>query len=89
MFVTGGGNNQTGWSNKQYDDLIAKATQTTDNTKRMNLLQQAEKILVVDELPIAPIYYYTNNNLVKPYVKGMTWNLQDIHLLKNVSVNAH
>lgn len=89
MFVTDGGNNQTGWSNKQYDDLIAKAAQTTDKAERMKLFQQAEKILVLDEMPIAPIYYYTNNNLVKPYVKGMTWNLQDIHLLKNVSVESH
>jgi len=59
MWVTGGGNNDTGWSNKSYDALIAKSKTTADPTARMAALHDAEKILMTD-FPILPIYYYTN-----------------------------
>jgi oligopeptide transport system substrate-binding protein len=38
----------------------------------------------VDEAPIAPIYFYTRNNLVRPEVKGWYGNLLDVHSLKGV-----
>jgi oligopeptide transport system substrate-binding protein len=37
---------------------------------RTALLKAAEKILV-DEMPIAPIYFYTGAYVKKPYVKGI------------------
>ncbi|HEX7608297.1 MAG TPA: peptide ABC transporter substrate-binding protein [Candidatus Cryosericum sp.] len=69
MFVTDGGNNGTGWSNKSYDALIAKAKATTDPTARMATLHDAEKILMTD-MPIIPIYYYTNPVLLKKTIKN-------------------
>jgi len=69
MFVTGGGNNQTGWSNKSYDALIAKAKATTDPKARMATLHAAEKILMAD-MPILPIYYYTNPVLLSKSIKN-------------------
>ncbi len=69
MFVTGGGNNQTGWSNKSYDALIAKAKATTDPKARMATLHAAEKILMTD-MPILPIYYYTNPVLLSKSIKN-------------------
>lgn len=68
MFVTDGGNNNTGWSNKKYDDLIAKAGSTTDNAKRYKYFKEAEEILM-KELPIMPIYQYTRTVLRSPKVK--------------------
>ena len=59
MWVTGGGNNDTGYSNKSYDALIAKSKTTADPAVRMTALHDAEKILMTD-MPILPIYYYTN-----------------------------
>src|SRR5664280_2465481 len=56
MFVTGGGSSHTGWSNKSYDALIAKAKATVDPKARMAALHAAEKILMT-EVPILPIYY--------------------------------
>ena len=67
MFVTNGGNNGTGWSNKTYDDLISKAKVTTDPVARMATLHDAEKILMTD-LPIMPIYFYTNPVLITKHV---------------------
>ena len=69
MWVTDGGNNQTGWSNKKYDALIAKASKTADMDARREIFQKAEKILM-DELPILPIYTYTTKRLIQESVQG-------------------
>ena len=87
MMITGGGNNQTGWGNAEYDRLIAEANATADQAKRYAAYQRCEQILI-DECPIAPIYFYTRNNLVRPEVKGWYGNLLDIHMLKGVYLDA-
>ncbi len=69
MFVSTSGNNDTGWSNPQYDELIEKAKYETDNAKRVEYMHQAEKILMED-MPIIPLYFYTQPRLVKTYVKN-------------------
>ena len=80
MFLTGGANNQTNWSNSAYDELIEAAKSESDASKRMEILQQAEGILM-SELPIIPIYFYVSTNLVNPRVKGFSGNIQDVHPL--------
>jgi oligopeptide transport system substrate-binding protein len=84
LWTTGNGNNNTGFSNKQFDDLIKQAAANQDKAARFKQLAQAEKIVVEDELPIAPIYFGNNLNLVKPWIKGMGFNVLDIHYLKGV-----
>lgn len=73
MWVTGSGQNNAGYSNAEYDSLIDQAKAEQDGTKRTELLRQAEDILMED-MPIIPIYYYTNivcaNDNVKGYVKS-------------------
>jgi oligopeptide transport system substrate-binding protein len=44
----------------------------------MALFREAERMLM-DELPIIPIYFYVSKNLVKPYVRGFFNNMQDSH----------
>lgn len=86
MWVTDGGNNRTGWSNPHYDELILKISPAAaTQAERYAAFQQAEAILLAD-LPILPIYYYTRNNLVHPSVKGMPTNLLDYALYKNISL---
>ncbi len=70
MFVTNGGNNQTGWSNAQYDADIKKAKSTGDQKERMTAMHDAEKILMT-EMPVMPIYFYVNNYVAKDYIKGI------------------
>lgn len=82
MWVTDGGNNQTGWSNEEYDGLIQAAAEELNPEKRMEILSHAEDILINGAMPIMPIYYYVNVNVVKSYVKGMNYNLRDFHLMK-------
>jgi oligopeptide transport system substrate-binding protein len=78
MMVTGGENNSTGWSNPEYDRLIAAARAEIDEARRLEILHEAEQILL-DEVPIVPIYFYVSKNMVKPYVRGFYNNLQDLH----------
>lgn len=83
MMATTSGNNQTGWSNAEYDRLLVAASRESGSTRRAELMQQAETILL-NELPIAPIYFYTRNYLRVPSVKGWDANLLDIHPYKHV-----
>ena len=79
MWVTGRGNNETGWSNPKYDALIAAAARETDFEKRMKLFQDAERILCVEDLPILPIYYYVNQGMLRPRLRGWSENIRDLH----------
>ena len=58
MFMSNNGNNRTGWSNARYDELVRDANAQVDREKRAQLLQQAEILLVREEAPIVPLYYY-------------------------------
>ncbi len=62
LFISNNGNNRTGWKNAQYDELIHEANQQTDPKQREKLFQQAETMLVRDEVPIIPIYFYAGLN---------------------------
>lgn len=69
LWVTGSGLNEADYSNPQYDDLIAKAKSSADNNERMDLMAQAEKILM-DDMPIGPIYFRYRDYVKKPEVKA-------------------
>lgn len=56
LWVTGGGNNDTGWSNAEYDQLIADATVEKDENARQEMFYRCEQILF-DEYPIIPCYW--------------------------------
>jgi oligopeptide transport system substrate-binding protein len=86
MFVTGGANNNTGWSNLEYDRLVEQAQQENDAARRMELFHRAERILM-DEMPIIPIYFYVSTSMVRPYVKGFYPNIQDVHPLVGISID--
>ena len=83
MFITDGGNNQTGWSNPEYDRLIALAASQTNQQQRYRTFQQAEAILM-DESPIIPIYTYTRVLLKHPQLQGWHPNILDQHPYKYV-----
>lgn len=71
-WTTGNGNNDSGYANPEYDALIEKAAGEKDLAKRNEYFAQAEKILIQDDMVIAPLYYYTNVSLTKPYLKGVS-----------------
>ncbi|MFT6714682.1 MAG: oligopeptide transport system substrate-binding protein, partial [Planctomycetota bacterium] len=81
MFVTGGENNKTGWGNAEYDRLITSSASEADPTTRLAILKEAEAILM-DEMPIIPIYFYVTQNMVAPRLGGFHGNIQDEHFTK-------
>ncbi len=56
LWVTDGGNNDTGWSNPEYDQLIADATVETDENARQEMFYKCEQ-MIFDEYPIIPCYW--------------------------------
>lgn len=55
---TGDGNNDRGYSNEYYDGLLAKAANEADAGKRMRILEEAERFIMDEELPVLPIFHY-------------------------------
>ena len=83
MFVSNGGQNQTHWCNAEYDRLIAEAGRATDREKRHALFQRAEKILL-DEAPVAPVFFGARAYLISPRVKNWPPSLLGVHRYQKV-----
>jgi oligopeptide transport system substrate-binding protein len=77
------GNNFTGWSNPDYDDLLFAAARTADPAARNALYGKAERILL-GEAPVIPLYFYTHVFLIRPSVHGWNPTLLDHHPYKDV-----
>lgn len=65
-----GGNNDTRWENPKFKELLNQSALEADPEKRKKILADAEQILM-DEMPIMPIYFYTNSWVQKENVKGV------------------
>jgi len=87
MLTSENGNNKFQFSNAEYDNMIRQASQTTNVFDRMNLLNQAESLLLHQEAPILPLFYYVNLLAYRENVKGVYPNARDLHPLKWIYVN--
>lgn len=86
LFITDGGNNNTGYADAVYDDLILqKAPRAATQEERFKIFYEAETMLM-EQMPIIPIYTYATRHLVHPSVEGMTANLMDSLNLKYVKL---
>ena len=87
LYVTDGTNNNTGYSNEEYDQLIedAKVKYANDPEKRWEAMLEAEKLLIQEDTVVAPIYQRGRLVLIKPNVKGFEEHLfGPDYTLKNV-----
>ena len=73
---TGGFGERIGYSNPDLDKLISQADVEIDPAKRMDLYNQAQKLLI-DGAPVAFAWNSVNTYLVKPWVKGVVTTPQD------------
>jgi len=87
MWTSWSQQNQTGWARDDYDALIRKAAVTQDPEARLELFQQAEEILM-DEVPILPIYIYTRVYALNPAVKNWHANVLDHHPWKHLDLEV-
>jgi oligopeptide transport system substrate-binding protein len=68
-WVTGGLYNEARWSHPDYDSAIGRARRLLDPAERFTALQQAEEVLL-QELPVLPLYWTTQVFLKAPEVVG-------------------
>ena len=79
MWVTGGtvnditGSGRNLFENEKYDELVAEAIVTFDRQKRMELLAEAEQI-ILEEGPIEPLIVDGIYYAVAPYVEGFVYS---------------
>ena len=88
MWTSWSQQNQTGWSDTKYDALIRKAAITKDPEARLEVFQEAEEILM-DQLPIIPIYIYTRVYALHPAVKNWHANVLDHHPWKHIDLDLN
>src|SRR5882672_965259 len=88
ILQTGFGVNHPGYSNPAYDALVQRAASTVDLAARRAILEEAERTMLADQ-PLAPIYFYVNKHLVKPYVHGWHQNVMNVIYSKNLTMDPH
>ncbi|HMP55495.1 MAG TPA: peptide ABC transporter substrate-binding protein [Novosphingobium sp.] len=76
MFTTGNGNNDTGWSSARFDRLVQLSRTAGSDEERMDIYREAEALLL-DDMPIIPIYWYTRTYLKDPRLRGWEPTLLD------------
>jgi oligopeptide transport system substrate-binding protein len=82
------GQNDTGYNNPAYDQLVAASQTTLDPQARMEVLQEAERLMLAD-MPMLPLYIYVRPRLVQQWVGGYEPNIMDRHRHKYMYVLKH
>jgi oligopeptide transport system substrate-binding protein len=77
--------NYSGYTFPEFDQLLTTAHSEADSAKRNLLLRQAETMLL-DDMPVLPLYFYVSRNLVSKDVRGWRAAPSGIHLSKYLSV---
>ncbi len=85
LFISGGSNNETGWSNPRFDKLYQSTLQTFDVAKRHQLYHEMDQILR-DESPGAPLVHSSTVRLVHPSVRNWPNNVMDNRFLRDVTL---
>ncbi len=75
---SGHGLNDVGYDNPAFDAVLDAASREPDPTRRAALMHDAEA-MIVEDLPVLPLYFYVTKHLVKPWVKGWEGNIMDHH----------
>jgi len=86
LFITGSGNNWGNYKSAAYDSAVAQAQQDSNLASRGGKLASAEAILLHDQA-IMPLYFWTSQNLIRPYLRGFESNAIDYHRSRWVSID--
>jgi oligopeptide transport system substrate-binding protein len=66
-------NNDPGYANAAFDNLLDSAAGNADAGRRRELLEKSERLMLTD-YPLVPLYFFVSKRLVKPYVQGVVAN---------------
>src|SRR4029453_17479601 len=87
-FFQGSIQSGTGWSDRNYDAILAKANSTLDPAIRMKKLADCEGYLL-KAMPQIPISFSTYRYLRKPYVRGLESNALNEHHFKYAWIDTN
>ncbi len=78
--------NDAKYNNPEYDKLVKIAKTSGDKAERFDAMRKAEKI-VMEDMPIVPVYFYTQPYAQKPYVTGVYKPLVNYPKLTYADIN--
>jgi oligopeptide transport system substrate-binding protein len=61
------------YSNERYDQLIQQAKTETNQDKRMDLMLEAERLLIEEDAGCAPMIFEGEVRLIEPYIKDFVY----------------
>jgi len=76
------------WASQAYEDLVEQARQALDQEARIELLRQADQVLV-HEAPILPLFYGRQHLLVKPWVSSFPISALNGWYWKDTIIEPH
>ncbi len=79
-------NNHTNWGNPRFDELVIKAASVTNDAERMKLYDEAQRILVEQDIPVLPIYTMVETMMVNERVKGFPANAISQMKFKDIEI---
>lgn len=85
LFLGHNGNNRTGWSHPGYEERMRQAAREPDVEQRARILSEAETLLVRDEVPIIPLYFYLGFQFYDPEkIEGIYGNILGMNPIRTV-----
>ena len=88
IWRTGSPNNDSGYANPHFDELLDSAAATPDSSYRRGLLETAERVML-SQYPLIPILFHSSKRLIKPYVKGVKTNPLNRLYSKDLYLEPH
>lgn len=85
IFRADNAQNLARFASAEYDEALDQAASEVDAKKRAVMMQLAEEVLL-NEYPIAPLYFYVSKHMVKPNIGGFEDNVLDRHPSKYLTI---
>ncbi len=84
LFTSNSGNNHGRWKNSKYDQMLEQAAQESDNAKRTQIYDQAQRLLTETDAAIAPLFWRAEATMLNPKFIGLEYNSMARMDLRNV-----
>ncbi len=88
IFRSFDGNNNTGWKNARYDELMLASTREPDVKKRMELMREGEN-LMLDEMPGIPVFWRRVSHLQRPELLNWRSSVISHRCYKNLRLGPY
>lgn len=88
VFRSTDGNNNTGWANPRYDEILLASTREKDVPTRMKMMHDSENIFL-DDLPAIPIFWRMLSHLERPDLHNWKPSVLSHRCYKAISVGPY